>query len=54
MADRSEYRREWNRKNRDKLKQYRLNSAVREIIEQIKAGTLVLKQTAQITGKEHE
>ena len=38
-----EYRRQWDKENKEKRHQYKLNKAIREIIDDINAGRLVVE-----------
>lgn len=43
-----EYRREWRRKNRDKVKQYEIEKAMRRVVEAIEAGRVEVVNKREI------
>ena len=43
-----EYRREWRRKNRDKVKEYKKVSAMRRVVEAIEAGRVEVVNKREI------
>jgi len=43
-----EYRREWRRKNRDKVKQYEIEKAMRQVVEAIEAGRVEVVNKREI------
>ena len=42
------YRRKWRRKNRDKVKQYQIDKAIREVIADIEAGRVEIVSRREI------
>ena len=49
---RREYRREWNRKNKEKIKEYKHNSAIKKAIQEIESGKVRLVTRIEYDGQE--
>jgi len=47
-AERKEYRRKWYRENRDKVKEYKRNYAIRKALQEIEAGKVVLVNRTEL------
>lgn len=53
LQKQKEYRRDWNRRNPEKVREYKRNSAIRRVVKAINAGDLVLVEQT-VLAERHE
>ena len=53
LQKKKEYRREWNRRNPEKVREYKRTSAIRKVVHAINAGEIVLVEHTVLAEK-HE
>jgi len=49
---RREYRRKWGRENRDKIREYKRNTAIRRVVKAINAGDVVLVERSALVAND--
>lgn len=52
IEHRKEYQREWKQRNKDKVRQYKRNSAIRKAVNAINAGEVVIASRTVLVSKD--
>jgi len=52
IQKRKEYRRKWDRENRDKIREYKRNTAIRRVVKAINAGDVVLVERSALVAND--
>ena len=52
IQKRKEYRRKWDRENRDKIREYKRHTAIRRVVKAINSGDVVLVERSALVARD--